>query len=492
MIALAVAAVLATYPRRVPLSFRFGFNLLACATVTLVLWHRGQTPFFVVGPGHLTPPLWLRLLAVAWWVLAARAAVTGLRLVLRRDRSHRQTRLVSDLMGAGIYVAAVFAVLNGVLGLPVQGLLATSGVIAVVLGLALQSTLSDVFAGVAVGIEGPFRVGDRIRLGEKFEGEVVQLNWRSIRLETDDDDVVVIPNSLVAKAEIINRSTPSLRRAGQVEAPVSASARPEAVIELIERAVMLCPAIAETPTPKVVLASLGLRINRYRVGFFVDDARELGGAKSLLLRQIRRSLHHAGLFDDLDAPAAAALVSAGTALSPERIFAEMLLFERLTPKEIGILATGAEHLHLEPGETLFVEGQADARLYIIASGVFAVAQTTPGGERDELGRVGPGDYLGEISLLTGEPLKATASALTHAEVYALDREALAPVVTANPELAAALERSARQGLGLIHRRAAALAGPEAGARGSLIEGVRRLLRMRRGPAKRPRPPRGNG
>lgn len=149
------------------------------------------------------------------------------------------------------------------------------------------------------------------------------------------------------------------------------------------------------------------------------------------------------------------------------------------------LAPPALRWHLEPGDTLFAQGQAKARLYIVASGVFVVSREGAGGADEGLGRVGPGDYLGEISLLAGEPLRASARALTHGEVYALDREALAPVANANPELAATLERSARQGLGVLDRRAAALAGPEAGPRGSLLEGVRRLLRLRRGGCKGP-------
>jgi small-conductance mechanosensitive channel/CRP-like cAMP-binding protein len=486
---LVVVAALGAFVRPATLGWRFAFNLVACGLASLLLWRSGQTPLFLaLKHGAAAPEIWTRLLGVAWWLLASRAAVVGLRLVVRRGRSARQTRLVSDLLAAGIYAAAIFAVLNSVLGLPVQGLLATSGVIAVVLGLALQSTLADVFAGVAVGVEGPFRVGDRIRLGDRFEGEVVQLNWRSIRLETDDDDVVVIPNSLVAKAEIINRSTPSVRRAGHVEVSCPAHADPEGVIELIERGVMLCPAVTDSPKPSVSLVGLGLRMNRYRVGFFVEDARGLSSAKSHLLRQIRRALHHADLIGGVCPGQAAPVGSlANVVLSPARMFREMGLFERLSDAEIGVLAKSARTLHLDPGDVLFAEGQDDARLFIIASGVFMVARQTPDAQREELGRVGPGDYLGEIALLTGAPLQASASALTHALVYELARDALAPVVVANPDLAAALERSAHRGQARLERQVAILAGLGASGQGQVLAGIRRLLGIKPRAAPRARP-----
>ena len=88
------------------------------------------------------------------------------------------------------------------LALPIGGPIATSGVLAIVLGLALQNTLADVFAGIAFGIEAPFNVGDRISAGEKIEGTVVQMNWRSIRILTDGDDVGDCSNSVVAKSDI--------------------------------------------------------------------------------------------------------------------------------------------------------------------------------------------------------------------------------------------------------------------------------------------------
>src|SRR6201999_1033115 len=103
--------------------------------------------------------------------------------------------------------------LNSVLGLELKGLLVTSGLIAIILGLASQNTLADVFSGIAVGLDQPFHIGDRVSIGDFAEGVVVQMNWRSIRVQTDNADMALIPNSLVAKNQIINRSVPTPRRA---------------------------------------------------------------------------------------------------------------------------------------------------------------------------------------------------------------------------------------------------------------------------------------
>lgn len=99
------------------------------------------------------------------------------------------------------------------------GLLATSGVVAVVLGFALQNTLSDVFSGIALNMEHPYRQGDWIRLDTGFEGEVVEISWCATHLRSREDTEIVQPNSGMATARIVNfhtqiAFTPSMSRFG--------------------------------------------------------------------------------------------------------------------------------------------------------------------------------------------------------------------------------------------------------------------------------------
>jgi small-conductance mechanosensitive channel len=190
---------------------------------------------------------------------------------LNHNRRWREARLFPDLTAAAIYIAAVSVVLTSVLALPIGGLLATSGVLAIVLGLALQNTLADVFAGIAFGIEAPFNVGDRISLGDKIEGTVVQMNWRSIRILTDGDDVAIVPNSVVAKSDIVNRSSPTRIRSAFIELSCPATSNPERVIDTLQQATVLCPPILPAPLSSAVLTRLGPTENRYRVNFSVSD-----------------------------------------------------------------------------------------------------------------------------------------------------------------------------------------------------------------------------
>ena len=114
-------------------------------------------------------------------MLGARVAVGVLRLALVVEDKPRQTQIVSDLLASTIYVATALSVINFVFGVPIVGLVATSGVVAIVLGLALQSTLSDVFSGIAVGLEHAYKPGDLLWVEGGIEGQVLEINWRSTR-----------------------------------------------------------------------------------------------------------------------------------------------------------------------------------------------------------------------------------------------------------------------------------------------------------------------
>jgi small-conductance mechanosensitive channel len=417
--------------------------------------------------------LWLRAAAGAWWLLGARITVYALSFLLHRDRRTREARLFSDLSAAAIYIAAAAVVLSFVFALPITGIVATSGVVAIVLGLALQNTLADVFSGIAVGIEGPFRVGDRVLIGDKTEGQVVQMNWRSIRIQTDGDDVTTVPNSLVAKAEIVNRTYPLKKTSSMVEIFCSADAPPEHVIETLHDATLLCPKILRSPAAKAFLVRLGPTRNVYRITFTVESAGQLLATKDCLLRAARRQLHYAVLFES-NHQNATAVETGREQVMARRLISDMVLLESLNQDQIDSLAGQLQLQQLEAGEKLFAQGSDDAAMYIVASGVVEISRQV--NDLSELiGCIGAGEYIGEISLLTGAPHAGTAIARTHCEVYRLPRSAIEPLLSENTALAASFDRSVRRGLEILHREVAVRATPSIGPRGQLLMRIRSMF-----------------
>jgi small-conductance mechanosensitive channel/CRP-like cAMP-binding protein len=464
--------------RRLSDLVRVAFDIVSFSLISIYLLKEGVGP--LSSPLNETidfRALCLRAVVGAWWLLGARIVVCGLRFAVQRDRRSREARLFSDLSAAAIYITTAAVVLNSVFALPITGVVATSGVVAIVLALALQNTLADVFAGIAVGIESPFRVGDRILIGDKTEGQVIQVNWRSIRIQTDGDDVATVPNSLVAKAEIVNRSYPLRKTASFVDISCPVDAFPERVIETMLDATLLCPEILRTPAPTALLARLGPTRNVYKISFTVESNAQLASMKDSLLRAARRQLHYAGLLDPEDRK----LATTDAERAPHtahRLLEDMNLFESLDREQVGSLASQLQAKRLEPGETLFAQGSEDAALYVVASGVLEISRRV-GAVLEVIGCIGAGEYIGEISLLTGAPHAAAAVARTHCQTYRLPRGAIEPILSQNAMLASSLDRSVRRGLEILHRDVAVRATPNIGPSGQLLTRIRSMFHLER-------------
>jgi CRP-like cAMP-binding protein len=126
---------------------------------------------------------------------------------------------------------------------------------------------------------------------------------------------------------------------------------------------------------------------------------------------------------------------------------------------------------LEPGEVLFAQGGTEATLFIVVSGIIEVSRNTELSGQQTAGFIGAGDYIGEISLLTGAPYAATATSRTRCRVYGLDCQVLKPLLAANSNLFAEFDRSARSGLAIL-RRAVAGRATDPNIRQSLLHRIR--------------------
>ena len=163
------------HPRRV-LIVQIAFFV----ALTLLLTSNGIVPY-QPGPPNASAlqRFFVGLAKIVWWTSAAWSLISVVRAFLIFERRAREGRLLQDLIVGIIYVGAVLSVVAYVFDAPVGTLIATSGVVAVILGLALQSTLADVFSGIALNLARPYGIGDWLALGNSIEGKVVETNWRA-------------------------------------------------------------------------------------------------------------------------------------------------------------------------------------------------------------------------------------------------------------------------------------------------------------------------
>ncbi len=300
---IAVAAVLlicAWLPRlRAYRALFLGAFVLALSAA----WFRQRDAFGDVRvPSGATAPVGRsdELFGIAWWILGAWLVRNLLTLVLRRtlfpnDNQPHARRLFADLGSVLVYVIAFVGIMDTVLKEPISAVLATSGVLAIVLGLALQNTLADVFSGLAINIERPFGAGDWITLADHVEGQVIEINWRATRMRTEANDLVVIPNSVIAKAIVTNHRRLNAARLGTLRLKIDQAIPPQHVIQVLEAAAAGCPGIAPGTAPTVCATAFMDALIAYEIYYGVEDFESGSAIHSALIQRVTASLHAEGV-----------------------------------------------------------------------------------------------------------------------------------------------------------------------------------------------------
>jgi len=382
------------------------------------------------------------VLKIAWWLWAAWFVVGILHAILLVERRPREARLAHDLFAGLVYLAALFAIVRYVFDLPIQGMLATSGVIAIILGLALQSSLGDVFSGIVLSFSRPYRPGDWVNMEGGTEGRVIEMNWRATYILTGRRDLAIVPNSAIAKAKIVNVSSPSGIHGITVTVETDCQTPPAASIEVLNRAALNCLAIVHAPAPAIAVKAFKWTGTEYEITFFVDELAAATRAQNELLDLIYRHLCAEGIHLAVPSPGfrrPGETSAAAPRTRPARVLELVDLFRPLTADERSVLATMPRWRLHEQGNVLLEPGAVLRSLFIVAGGVLSVARDDNEAGA-ELRRLGPGDYFGEIGTPSGTVSTVKVTALTTAIIYELTHEELAPVLAASPEVFAAFRR----------------------------------------------------
>jgi small-conductance mechanosensitive channel len=376
-------------------------------------------------PKDLPREFWLQILTCLWWVLAARELVAVLAFPALLRKTTIENKILSDIVAACIYVCSALGILGFVFALPLQGIVATSGVIAIVLGLALQNTLGDVFSGLSLSVEKPYDVGDAILLEGGVEGEVIQINWRSTHLRNSANDVVIIPHSSMAKMRIQNHSAVTARYGGNLSVVVDSRNEPELALKILKQATMACPAILEEPAPSV--AAIEFKDDRvtYDIYFSTSSFALAEESRSQIITQLwkrARPGHH--------------LSDAGPIFffGEEELVDRLSIFEPLSAEEKEHLRSKVVRRHFKVGELLLSQGVKAESVQFVFYGVIQVTHQVQDARELKLGRIGPGDSFGKISLLTGEAASETFRALSSGLLLGLRSEDLKPILESRPEL----------------------------------------------------------
>jgi small-conductance mechanosensitive channel len=253
---------------------------------------------FAAAPIGLHLPV--QLFGLAWWILGAWLVKSVLELVLLKtvfphDNQPHARRLFADLASGFVYVVAFVGIMETVLKQPISGILATSGVLAIVLGLALQNTLADVFSGLAINIEHPFRAGDWITLTGGVEGEVMEINWRATRIRSAANDLVVVPNSVIAKIIVTNHRPLNNAHVATIDIEIDHRIPPERVINTLQTAAAGVVGIASETPPAAYACRFSDTTIAYQLCFGVVQFTALPDVQSAVILRVTNAFQAEGI-----------------------------------------------------------------------------------------------------------------------------------------------------------------------------------------------------
>ncbi len=204
--------------------------------------------------------------------------------------------LLRAVMNASLYLVVGVIFLRYGLGQDVTSVLATSALVTVILGLALQPTLGHLFSGVSIEIERPLRVGDYVRRDD-LEGQVISLSWRSVSLLTDRGTTQVMPNAEFTSrsVEIIRASQPSRHQVVFHMASDSSPSRVMGIALQVLRSNLL--GVSRTPAPSVVILGADPMTGtlRFAARFFTLNFLDRSRIASLFMERLWFALLREGL-----------------------------------------------------------------------------------------------------------------------------------------------------------------------------------------------------
>jgi hypothetical protein len=321
-----------------------------------------------------------------------------------------------------------------------RGLLAGSGIAAIVLGFATQDLFGGIISGIALQISKPYKVGDWLHIQDRF-AEVMEINWRSTRLRTNDGIYLDIPNYQVARNTIINLHYPTQVHAMRLRVGADYDVPPNRVKDALHRAASSAEGVLQDPPTKVFVMDFADSAVIYEIKFSMGNHRFYNDVCDAIRTNIWyefkrqqitipfpiRTLHLQRGPKHIGDPQAEA----------RAILRKEALFDCMNDAQLENVLQNAQIHRYGRGERLIQEGDEGDSMFVMLRGTAAVS-VARNGTGVRVGVMRQGDCFGEFSLLTGEPRSATVRAENDCEVLEISKPVMAEVLRESPEYLSAL------------------------------------------------------
>jgi small-conductance mechanosensitive channel/CRP-like cAMP-binding protein len=359
------------------------------------------------------------LLLIFDWVLVQRMSVTP-------------PRLMREVVALLVYLVLGFILLRS-FDIEITGIIATSAVLTVVVGLALQQTLGNLLAGLALAWEQRLTIGTWVEIDGRV-GIIEQTGWRSLVFRTRLDERLLIPNSEVGAAKIKILGSGEFPAAVPVRVGVAYGVPPDAAKAVFASVARDIPGVLRDPPPRILTTEWADSAVVYECRLWTRRPWAKEDVTDQFLTRAHQALARAGMeipFPQRTLHRAPKRLPADTLERRLEAIEASTLFADIPGEALAAMASSSRILRFAPGEPVIRAGEESTAMYLVLSGEAAVEM-----KRREIARVEPGDVFGEIAFISGDRRNATVRAADGAlEVVELDDASLRVLLESNPELA---------------------------------------------------------
>jgi len=407
--------------------------------------------------GHLlnifTIVLWMSLVVMV--VRFINSIIFG--TALRKTNSYELSALLRNVLSIIIYIVAFFVIFNSQYpGVDLAALFTTSTIIGVIIGLALQDTLGNLFAGIAMQADQPFQIGDVITIPNKGAGVVESVTWRGVKIRTFQNKLVIISNANLGKEAIEVAPRDNLNARTVFFSTLYANS-PAKTIQVVREAVRQIENVSSKMRPIVRIKNLGDNGIDWEVKYWLDDYTKYNDTDAM----IRQRIWYVFQREKLEFPYPTRTIHVETK-PQEQAFVEtsneicdrisnVPIFAPLSDEETTKLARASMIRVFAPNEPIVRKGQQGGSMFVVHRGSVKI-QVTENGFPKTINTLDEGDIFGEMGLFTGEPRTADVVASQETEVLEISNTAIKPLFEDNPGLVEALSKTIAERRALLAQR----------------------------------------
>ncbi len=481
----------------------FGLRLLTTIAITLLLAALRQSSR--MRSNWPQPPLKLPVIGLAIWSLTALPGLSWLvsnQLILSTTGNLALLYgvvslggwLVLDIPGAegwwrtppkilnDLYVIVVGAILTLLVlqqaGVSLSGLITTSAFLTAVVGFAAQEPLKDIFGGLGLQFDQPFKEGDWIQIGDDC-GQVIALTLMNTYIRSGIDGcTLIIPNDTVAQTAV-KKIKPKAPYGNCFEVGLDYGFPPSQAIKLLLEVVHHHSAVLSKPTPKVWVAKFSDSSITYGIQAWHQDEGDIHRLKirGELLEQIWYALERIGQSIPFPVRMLGRKTQPSTSNDPmhanEQIkatwLANSVLFGGLNPAQIAALAPSTRCIRFAKGETVISQGESGDCCFQIITGMVEVFQSDQQGKEHIISQLSDHQIFGEMAICTNQSRSASVRAIEETVLLEVERRDLQPLIDHDQTL---LEKLAR----LVHQRQQEIGSLKQQRDQSDVSGENRLIR----------------